>query len=167
MLCWCLYASHCCFSKAGLALFALRWYLFLRLIFVHSWRLSHGRSCRCLVTFWGTRLCMIFISPLVKKFQFSLVSLDGAVVMKVSRNEVISLCSSVTLALLYMNIFCTGFLVTFALSRTSAETEHWSLMPGLTSTFWMRSGEEEKVEDIFPTGRFFYHLCQVQIIHDI
>ena len=143
MLCWCLYASHRCFLKAGLASFALRWYMFLRLIFVLSWRSSHGRSCRCLVTFWATSLCMIFISPWVKKFQFSLVSLDGAVVMKVSWNEAISLCSSVTLALLYMNIFCTCFLVTLALSRTT-RTEQWSLMPVLISTIWMRSGEEEK-----------------------
>ena len=162
MFCWCLYASHHYFLKAGLAFFALWWYLFLRLIFVLSWRSSHGRSCRCLVTFRGTRLCMIFISPLVKVFQFSLVSLDGAVVMKVSRNEAISLCSSVTLALLYMNIFCTGFLITLALSRTSAETEQWSLMLGE-----IRWGREEMVEDIFPTCRFFYHLCQIQIIHDI
>ena len=142
MPCWCLYASHRCFLKAGLAFFALWWYLFLRLIFVLGWRSSHGRSCRYLVTFWGTSLCVIFISPWLKKFQLPLVSLDGAVVRKVSRNEAISLCSSVTLALLYMNIFHTGFLVILALSTTSTETEQWSLMPGLTSTFWMRSGEE-------------------------
>ena len=52
-----------------------------------------------------------------------LVSLDGAVVRKVARNEAISLCSSVTLALLYMNIFRTGSLVILALSTTSAEME--------------------------------------------